>query len=125
MINGIYVGFVSHSDYRNLCIGDSSVADECEYFTSSRAPVFVVSNDDEYIKVRYEGVSLEDIVDQVNKEDWGNEEPNAFTVDSFLEWVKNTCHDCDSSEGYCVIQNGKPIAWANDTNDIMMMDNGV
>ncbi len=76
-------------------------------------PVFVVCSNDEGARIEYEGNTIQDIVDHVNGEDWGDDEPNSFTPDTWREWVSLTEHDRSSSSGYYLFENGEITACAD------------
>ena len=100
-----YIGFMSHEDYTNIYVShDPRVVKMCEYAAESAAPVFVARNNDESIEIAREGPSIDEIVKQVNAEDWGNETPNNFDARKLAQFIKSTEADKDSSEAYYLIQ---------------------
>jgi hypothetical protein len=111
--NSTYVGILDHENYTDLCVSnDRRLAQHCEYSDTTDARVFVVAVDDEHASVVYEGNTLNDVINKVNSEDWGEGSPN-FTEKRFIDWCKNTFADRDWSQGYFIIQR------SGDTFDII------
>ena len=116
--NGIHVGVLGHNDEKELFYSSKPEDIEfCEYQTSCSNPVFITSSNDEEINVDYEGQNVDEIIEEINNEDWGQEDPNQLNIDppstlGLIDYVRSTFVDSDSSRGWVLFVDGKPIACA-------------
>jgi len=120
----IWVGFLNHENYKEFYYSKNSreIQQTCEYYVGWKDEFFIISSNDEEIIITYSGKTLEDIIHQINEEDWGTETPNNFTKDSLFEYIRNTQYDKDSSNGWILFENGDPIVYSKYA-DIYYLDN--
>ena len=68
----------------------------------------MVGINDEGIEVAYEADSFDDIVKQMEQDDY-NGENFEYTEKEIVEWVKNTEAEGDSGYGFFIFKNGEVV----------------
>jgi hypothetical protein len=111
----VWLAVPSHEDYTELYYGwdennvKEHIYDEDDYdrfLVSFADPYALVGINDQGIEVAYTGGNLQDIVQQMQEDDY-NGETFEYTEEGLIEWVKNTEADGDSSYGFFIFKNGE------------------